>query len=113
MTEEYESGNFAYGLKSTGRKTRGLPGWKKGKVTSPLKCPSCAWRTSAVIDSRPRGEYRYRRRACPECGTLFSTREYAEENPLGPARPFPDWKHDTILAEWRLNVAQVIDGTTL
>ena len=115
MAEEHEiaTGNFAYGLKPHGHADRGIPNWKKKGEYSPLKCPSCEWRKSAVLDSRNRGEYQYRRRACPECGTRFTTREYFEGNPIPSVRPFPNWKREPILAEWRENVAKVIEGTML
>lgn len=103
--------NLAYGLKPTRLKGRGIPNWAKGSTGSTFKCPSCDSRYSAVIDSRPHPDYHLRKRACPECDTRFTTREYFEGTPLPSKGPFPELLHDSILGEWRRNLAAVIEGT--
>ena len=40
-----------------------------------MKCPNCGYTGTKVIDSRPRSEYIYRRRECPNCGQRFNTDE--------------------------------------
>ncbi len=49
-----------------------------------LKCPSCEYNGSRVIDSRPADESRSirRRRECEECNYRFTTFEKVEEFPL-------------------------------
>lgn len=114
------SKNLAYGLKPTAHEVRGFPNWKRGdkkarfgSKASNLKCPSCEWRYSSVIDSRIRSHYQYRCHACPKCGTRFFTHEYVEVNHIPVVAPFPDWKRSPLLIEWRQNVAAVIEGTML
>ena len=49
-----------------------------------MKCPSCSYADSRVIDSRSvdNGTSIRRRRECPECGRRFTTYEKYEETPL-------------------------------
>jgi transcriptional repressor NrdR len=49
-----------------------------------MKCPSCQYNGTRVIDSRPVDEGRSirRRRECEECGFRFTTFEKVEEIPL-------------------------------
>lgn len=49
-----------------------------------MKCPSCGYTESKVIDSRPSddGERIRRRRECLSCGTRFTTYEVIETMPL-------------------------------
>lgn len=49
-----------------------------------MRCPSCAYTESKVIDSRPSddGERIRRRRECLSCGTRFTTYEVIETMPL-------------------------------
>lgn len=49
-----------------------------------MKCPSCGYTESKVIDSRPSddGERIRRRRECLSCGTRFTTYEVIETTPL-------------------------------
>ena len=49
-----------------------------------MKCPSCSFTESKVIDSRPSddGERIRRRRECLSCGTRFTTYEVIETVPL-------------------------------
>ncbi len=43
-----------------------------------MKCPSCGYEETKVIDSRPIGNKIRRRRGCTECGYRFTTFETAE-----------------------------------
>ena len=49
-----------------------------------MKCPSCGYTESKVLDSRPSddGERIRRRRECLSCGTRFTTYEVIETMPL-------------------------------
>lgn len=49
-----------------------------------MKCPTCKYNGTRVIDSRPVDEGRAirRRRECEECGYRFTTFEMVEEYPL-------------------------------
>jgi len=49
-----------------------------------MRCPSCGFSESRVIDSRPsqNGAQIRRRRSCPECSHRFTTYETFEEAPL-------------------------------
>lgn len=49
-----------------------------------MKCPSCKYNGTRVIDSRPVDDGRVirRRRECEECGYRFTTFERVEEYPL-------------------------------
>ena len=49
-----------------------------------MKCPSCGFADSKVIDSRPNEDYSAirRRRECIACGRRFTTWERIEENPV-------------------------------
>lgn len=53
-------------------------------VRSSMRCPSCGYLESKVVDSRPSddGGVIRRRRECLACGRRFTTYERAEENPL-------------------------------
>lgn len=43
-----------------------------------MKCVSCGYAATAVVDSRPTGYGVRRRRRCGKCGARFVTRELAE-----------------------------------
>lgn len=43
-------------------------------------CAKCKSKDIAVIDSRERADYIYRRRRCGKCKTAFTTREIREDN---------------------------------
>lgn len=49
-----------------------------------MKCPSCQYNGTRVIDSRPVNEGRSirRRRECEDCGFRFTTFEKVEETPI-------------------------------
>lgn len=49
-----------------------------------MRCPSCGFLESKVVDSRPaeEGDAIRRRRECLECGRRFTTYERLDENPL-------------------------------
>ena len=49
-----------------------------------MRCPSCGYQESKVVDSRPveEGTSIRRRRECPSCGTRFTTYERTESTPL-------------------------------
>lgn len=49
-----------------------------------MKCPSCQYNGTRVVDSRPADEGRSirRRRECEKCGHRFTTFEKVEETPL-------------------------------
>jgi len=40
-----------------------------------MECPYCRSWVNRVLDSRARGGYVYRRRACFDCGRRFTTEE--------------------------------------
>lgn len=50
----------------TKKKDKPIPGWK---------CPKCGSDQTSVVDSRIRNNFRYRRKACLDCGHTFSTAE--------------------------------------
>lgn len=49
-----------------------------------MRCPSCQYNGTRVVDSRPVDDYREirRRRECESCGFRFTTFEKIEETPL-------------------------------
>lgn len=49
-----------------------------------MKCPSCGYKDTKVVDSRPvdNDESIRRRRVCPRCGNKFSTYERIESMPV-------------------------------
>ena len=49
-----------------------------------MRCPSCGYGESKVVDSRPAddGASIRRRRECLECGNRFTTYERLGDNPL-------------------------------
>lgn len=54
------------------------------QIVCVMKCPSCGYLESKVIDSRPTDEGRSirRRRECLECGARFTTFETLESYPI-------------------------------
>lgn len=49
-----------------------------------MRCPSCQWTSTRVLDSRPVDDYRSirRRRECEQCSHRFTTFEKIEQLPL-------------------------------